>query len=147
MDGDKTSACLRASKNIDSLKLFGERQLFLTQTQQSSVPLQVVDRAKQEDLQHPQKYLVTFMRNNRGQVIIDRRFNTSQLVSMYLNHPVPEDVIAWNPDNPNQLKMNIPGTQTQPFLRAAVPPYHHGNMALHKHALCMHCALHEAESF
>ena len=73
------------------------------------VCLQVVERAQKEDLQQPQKYLVSFMRNNRGQVIIDRRFNTSQLVSLYLDKPVPEDVIAWNPDNPNQLRMALPG--------------------------------------
>ena len=71
--------------------------------------MQVVERAQKEDLQQPQKYLVSFMRNNRGQVIIDRRFNTSQLVSLYLDRPVPEDVITWNPDNPNQLKMALPG--------------------------------------
>lgn len=69
----------------------------------------MVERAQKEDLQHPQKYLVSFMRNNRGQVVIDRRFNTSQLVSLYLDKPVPEDVITWNPDNPNQLRMALPG--------------------------------------
>jgi len=73
------------------------------------VALQVVERAQKEDLQHPQKYLVSFMHNSRGQVVIDRRFNTSQLVSLYLDKPVPEDVIAWNPDNPNQLRMALPG--------------------------------------
>ncbi len=40
---------------------------------------------------------------------MDRRFNTSQLVSLYLDKPVPEDVITWNPDNPNQLRMALPG--------------------------------------
>ena len=69
----------------------------------------MVERAQKEDLQHPQKYLVSFMRNNRGQVVIDRRFNTAQLVSLYLDKPVPEDVITWNPDNPNQLMMALPG--------------------------------------
>lgn len=71
--------------------------------------LQVVERAQQEDLQQSQKYLVSFMHNSRGQVVIDRRFNTSQLVSLYLDKPVPEDVITWNPDNPNQLRMALPG--------------------------------------
>ncbi|KAA6425870.1 MAG: hypothetical protein FRX49_04245 [Trebouxia sp. A1-2] len=74
--------------------------------------LKVVERAQKEDLQHPQKYLVSFMHNNRGQVITDRRFNTSQLVSLYLDKPVPEDVITWNPDNPNQLRMALPGSMT-----------------------------------
>ncbi|KAL3140611.1 hypothetical protein ABBQ32_005181 [Trebouxia sp. C0010 RCD-2024] len=74
--------------------------------------MKVVERAQKEDLQHPQKYLVSFMRNNRGQVVIDRRFNTSQLVSLYLDKPVPEDVITWNPDNPNQLRMALPGSMT-----------------------------------
>lgn len=69
----------------------------------------MVERAQKEDLQHPQKYLVSFMRNNRGQIVIDRRFNTSQLVSLYLDKPVPEDIITWNPDNPNQLRMALPG--------------------------------------
>lgn len=71
--------------------------------------LQVVERAQREDLQHPQKYLVAFMRNSRDQIVIDRRFNTAQLMGMYLDRPVPEDNITWNPDNPNQLRMNIPG--------------------------------------
>ncbi|DBA87726.1 hypothetical protein WJX77_012066 [Trebouxia sp. C0004] len=74
--------------------------------------LKVVERAQKEDLQQPQKYLVSFMHNNRGQVVIDRRFNTSQLVSLYLDKPVPEDVITWNPDNPNQLRMALPGSMT-----------------------------------
>lgn len=78
--------------------------------------MQVVERAQKEDLQQPQKYLVSFIRNNRGQVIIDRRFNTSQLVGLYLDRPVPEDVITWNPDNPNQLKMALPGLQQHAFL-------------------------------
>lgn len=73
--------------------------------------LQVVERAQKEDLQHPQKYLVAFMRNSRDQIVIDRRFNTAQLMGMYLDRPVPEDDITWNPDNPNQLRMNIPGAQ------------------------------------
>ena len=77
--------------------------------------LQVVERAQKEDLQHPQKYLVSFMHNSRGQVVIDRRFNTSQLVGMYLNKPVPEDNIVWNPDNPNQLRMLVPGWSFAPF--------------------------------
>ena len=54
-------------------------------------------------------YLVSFMHNSRGQVVIDRRFNTSQLVSLYLDKAVPEDNITWNPDNPNQLRMALPG--------------------------------------
>lgn len=77
---------------------------------------QVVERAQKEDLQRPQKYLVSFMRNSRGQIVIDRRFNTSQLVSLYLDKPVPEDVITWNPDNPNQLKMALPGADSMQFL-------------------------------
>lgn len=78
--------------------------------------MQVVERAQKEDLQRPQKYLVSFMRNSRGQIVIDRRFNTSQLVSLYLDKPVPEDVITWNPDNPNQLKMALPGANSMQFL-------------------------------
>lgn len=49
------------------------------------------------------------MRNSRGQIIIDRRFNTAQLMGMYMNQPLSEDTITWNPDNPNQLRMSIPG--------------------------------------
>ena len=83
--------------------------------------MQVVQRAQKEDLQQPQKYLVSFMRNNRGQVIIDRRFNTSQLVGLYLDKPVPEDVITWNPDKPNQLRMALPGLQLLIWHVALVP--------------------------
>lgn len=60
------------------------------------------------------------MRNNRGQVVIDRRFNTSQLVSLYLDKPVPEDVITWNPDNPNQLRLALPGLHTMLFFHLEV---------------------------
>lgn len=74
--------------------------------------MKVVERAQKEDLQHPQMYLVSFMHNSRGQVVIDRRFNTSQLVSLYLDKAVPEDNITWNPDNPNQLRMALPGSMT-----------------------------------
>ena len=49
------------------------------------------------------------MRNSRGQIIIDRRFNTAQLMGMYMDQPLSEDTITWNPDNPNQLRMSIPG--------------------------------------
>ncbi|KAL0028582.1 hypothetical protein WJX79_003346 [Trebouxia sp. C0005] len=87
-------------------------ELFLGTWKVQTTLVKVVERAQKEDLQHPQKYLVSFMHNNRGQVIIDRRFNTSQLVSLYLDKPVPEDVITWNPDNPNQLRMALPGSMT-----------------------------------
>ncbi|KAL0034900.1 hypothetical protein WJX77_012066 [Trebouxia sp. C0004] len=87
-------------------------ELFLGTWKVQTTLVKVVERAQKEDLQQPQKYLVSFMHNNRGQVVIDRRFNTSQLVSLYLDKPVPEDVITWNPDNPNQLRMALPGSMT-----------------------------------
>ena len=62
------------------------------------------------------------MHNNRGQVVIDRRFNTSQLVSLYLDKPVPEDVITWNPDNPNQLRMALPGRVHAPITNVVGHP-------------------------
>ena len=72
--------------------------------------LQTVARAVKEDLETPVQYEVSFMRNQRGQVITDRRFNTASLMSIYLGKDaVSSHRMQWNPDDPNTLVMNLPG--------------------------------------
>lgn len=71
----------------------------------------VVQRAQREDLQQRVRYQVGFIRNARGEVVPDRRFNTASLMQTYLGRPVSEvsQRILWNPDDPNLLQMNLPG--------------------------------------
>lgn len=72
--------------------------------------MQTVSRAVREDLEHPIQYEVSFMRNDRGHVITDRRFNTASLMAIYLGKDaVASDSMNWNPNDPNTLSMNLPG--------------------------------------
>ncbi len=71
---------------------------------------QVVDRAKREDLNNVLKYSVSFIRNKRGEVITDRRFNTASLLEVYMGRDAAgPDAVAWSPDDPNILTMSLPG--------------------------------------
>lgn len=70
----------------------------------------VVQRAQEEDLNRSIHYAVAFAENARGQVVPDRRFNTSALMETYLG--IPKESVAenieWNIDNPNMLQMRLP---------------------------------------
>lgn len=67
------------------------------------------NRAKSE-LGMPMGYSVRFFRGSSGKVILDRQFNTSSLLEMY-NGPGRgmRDSINWDPNDPNILKVSLPG--------------------------------------
>ena len=87
--------------------------------QQGIAFVQTVSRAVREDLETPVQYEVSFIRNQKGRIITDRRFNTASLMSIYLG----KDAVAaknmdWNPDVPNTLVMDLPGVCVLSFMRA-----------------------------
>ena len=78
-------------------------------------PMQVVERARREDLQKKIRYEVSYIKNKKGKVIIDRRFNTASLMNLYLGQgTVEEQGVSWNPDDPNRLSFQLPGTHPTP---------------------------------
>ena len=44
--------------------------------------MQVVERARREDLDQPLRYPVRFVRNRQSNVVIDRQFNTGETYSV-----------------------------------------------------------------
>lgn len=82
--------------------------------------MQILDRARREDLQKKIRYEVAYIKNKKGKVIIDRRFNTASLMNVYLGRGVvDEQGVSWNPDDPNRLSFQLPGEAKQSQLRAA----------------------------
>ena len=78
-----------------------------------TVDPRVVDRAKREDLNHAITYEIRFFRNSRGQVILDRRYNTAALMAMYYGKDAPFiRGITWNKDDPNDLSLALPSGGT-----------------------------------
>ena len=71
--------------------------------------VQSVQRALDQDLNREQRYPAAFRRNKGGKVIIDRAFNTAKLIAMYNPDAGLLDHISWNPDDPNLLKIFLPG--------------------------------------
>jgi hypothetical protein len=71
----------------------------------------VVRRAQEEDLGHVVRYQAAFVRNPRGQVVADRRFNTASLLGFYLGMETEKlaSRIRWNIGDPNRLDMSLPG--------------------------------------
>jgi len=71
---------------------------------------QVVERARREDLKKKIRYEVSYIRNKKQKVIIDRRFNLASLMNVYMGRNVVEQQdIAWNPDDPNRMAVQLPG--------------------------------------
>ena len=52
---------------------------------------------------------VQWVENERGQIIIDRAFNTQKLMSFYMDREINPNDIEWNPLDPNSLKLRLPG--------------------------------------
>jgi hypothetical protein len=73
--------------------------------------MQVVQRAQEQDKDRVVRYQVSFIRNPRGQVVTDRRFNTASLMHTYLGleQAAVENRITWNVADPNRLDMTLPG--------------------------------------
>ncbi|EFN51116.1 hypothetical protein CHLNCDRAFT_55281 [Chlorella variabilis] len=69
--------------------------------------MRVVQRAQQEDLNALVQYQAAFLQNGRGEVVPDRRFNTASLMRTYAGTAAAE--IEWDPDDPNQLQLQMPG--------------------------------------
>ena len=64
-----------------------------------------------EDLKKPIRYEIAWIRNKKGKVIIDRKFNTARLMSVYLGRGgLDEQGITWDPDDPNRLAIRLPGS-------------------------------------
>ena len=74
--------------------------------------LQVVERARTEDLKRKIRYEVSYIRNKKQKVIIDRRFNLASLMNVYMGkNVVQQQGISWNPDDPNRMSVNLPGAR------------------------------------
>jgi len=73
--------------------------------------MNIVNRAKAEDLNRKVQYQAAFIRNSKGEVICDRAFNVASLLSYYYNRPVSDYLSRtnWNPDDPNVLTLNLQG--------------------------------------
>jgi hypothetical protein len=73
--------------------------------------MQVVQRAQEQDRDKVVRYEVSFIRNPRGQVVTDRRYNTASLMHTYLGleQAAVENRIKWNVADPNRLDMALPG--------------------------------------
>eukprot|EP00884_Botryococcus_braunii_P004263 jgi/Botrbrau1/13838/Bobra.0056s0075.1 len=73
--------------------------------------LRVVERAKKEDLNIVLRYKASFIRNGGGNVVIDRRYNTAQLLEVYMGDSITSrgDLVSWSPESPNVLKISLPG--------------------------------------
>ncbi|KAK9840049.1 hypothetical protein WJX74_002564 [Apatococcus lobatus] len=82
---------------------------FMGMWEVSSTLTKSVQRALDQDLNREQHYPAAFRRNKGGKVIIDRAFNTAKLISMYNPDAGSMDRISWNPDDPNLLKIFLPG--------------------------------------
>eukprot|EP00890_Picochlorum_soloecismus_P006457 jgi/Picsp_1/6812/NSC_04151-R1_protein len=70
-----------------------------------------VRRAQQEDLNNVIRYHVRFIRNNTGEVVMDRKFNTGSLLSKYLdlNHQDLCNRILWELESPSTTQVSLPG--------------------------------------
>jgi hypothetical protein len=70
-----------------------------------------VRRAQQEDLDNIVRYHVRFIRNNAGEVVMDRKFNTGSLLSKYLDLSDQElcDRILWELESPSTTQVSLPG--------------------------------------
>lgn len=78
---------------------------------EDAVPnLMALRRAQREDLNRPVRYQVSFIRNDRGKVVFDRRFNTASMLSMYYDGQLDSisQRISWNPNDPNVLSLSMP---------------------------------------
>jgi hypothetical protein len=72
--------------------------------------MQVVERARREDLKKKIRYEVSYIRNKKQKVIIDRRFNLASLMNVYLGRNVVEQQgISWDADDPNRMAVQLPG--------------------------------------
>jgi hypothetical protein len=69
-------------------------------------------RAEAEDLNRALKYKAAWMRNARGEVVPDRRYNTASLLAAYMPGTSAAELAAgvdWDVDDPNRLELRVPG--------------------------------------
>jgi len=71
----------------------------------------VVKRAIDSDLNRTARYTVAFTRNSRQQVVLDRRSNTASMLEVYMGPKADKiyDRIQWDVDDPNVLRLSVPG--------------------------------------
>ena len=71
---------------------------------------QNVQRALREDLKNKIRYEVAYVKNGKGQVVIDRRHNVKSLMNLYMGRDAISDArISWNQDDPNKMAVRLPG--------------------------------------
>ena len=67
------------------------------------------ERARSE-LEQTIQYLVRFVENRRGQIVLDRIFNTAEMLKPYYGESLDiSERIRWDRDNPNALQLTLPG--------------------------------------
>uniref|UniRef100_A0A061QUK1 DUF6816 domain-containing protein n=2 Tax=Tetraselmis sp. GSL018 TaxID=582737 RepID=A0A061QUK1_9CHLO len=72
--------------------------------------LRVVRRAQQMDLNSPKRYRCRFTSNHEGKVVLDRSFNTDELLKLYLGNGTDySGRIKWDIDDPNDMRVSLPG--------------------------------------
>ena len=72
--------------------------------------VQNLQRALREDLNQKIRYEVSYIRNKKAKVIIDRRYNVRSLMNLYMGrNAISDDRINWDPDDPNKLTIFLPG--------------------------------------
>ena len=69
-----------------------------------------MQRALREDLKNKIRYEVAYVKNGKGQVVIDRRHNVKSLMNLYMGRDAISDArISWNQDDPNKMAVRLPG--------------------------------------
>jgi len=72
--------------------------------------MRVVERARREDYGKEEQYKCSFTRNGAGKVVMDRKFNTLELLELYMGEGTNmEDRITWDINNPNDMRISLPG--------------------------------------
>ena len=67
------------------------------------------ERARSE-LEQTIQYLVRFVENRRGQIVLDRVFNTAEMLKNYYDASLDlTERIRWDRDDPNALLLTLPG--------------------------------------
>jgi hypothetical protein len=73
--------------------------------------LRGVERAREADLGRPMNYQAAFVRNGRGQVVLDRARNTAELLAVYyprVGADALTRMVSWDVDDPNALRLRLP---------------------------------------
>jgi hypothetical protein len=71
--------------------------------------LSTVKRARESDLNKPVHYLLSFIRNPSGRVVLDRRYNIAAMLSAYYGSlDALLRTVSWDIRDPNELSLRLP---------------------------------------